>query len=135
MCLEGWKGRGCELPDCIDNCNDRGECDSSVDNPVCRNCDEGWMGVACEIPCNGTQVPMDSGICVCASQCQHGKSCQQVAFFFFLAFHQHFHTSSYYCEIPHLQVALGVSLSVSSTLLLCSLFFYVVFVKTCISSM
>lgn len=78
VCNEGWKGQGCESPDCIDNCNDRGHCDSSVAVPICRNCDEGWMGVACEIPCNGTQQPMDSGICVCDSQCQHGKSCQHV---------------------------------------------------------
>lgn len=78
VCNEGWKGQGCELPDCIDDCNNRGHCDSKVANPICRNCVEGWMGVACEIPCNGTQQPMDSGVCVCHSQCQHGKSCQQV---------------------------------------------------------
>ena len=33
------------------------------------------MGEDCGTPCNGRQVPMDSGICVCNSGCDHGESC------------------------------------------------------------
>ena len=75
VCNAGWKGAGCHLPDCPQECNLRGICNVNLTKPRCMECEKGYMGEACEIPCHGTQSPMDSGICVCDSYCQHGKSC------------------------------------------------------------
>ena len=33
------------------------------------------MGAACDVVCNGTQTPMDSGLCVCDDNCTHGDNC------------------------------------------------------------
>jgi hypothetical protein len=64
-CLEGWKGDGCEQPDCPDDCNFRGTCNTSLARPKCTGCDIGWMGKSCNEECNGIQDPMDSGIYDC----------------------------------------------------------------------
>lgn len=88
-CFDGWNGTRCDQPICQPvggpNCNGRGECkvvDFSVavtaQRPKCTNCIKGFMGDACEIPCNGTQTPMDSGICVCDDNCTHGDYCEHV---------------------------------------------------------
>lgn len=62
--------------------------------PACTNCEEGvvfrksialahfdpgWMGPGCTLPCvNGSQFPMDSGICVCDHfLCFDGPSCSR----------------------------------------------------------
>ena len=53
----------------------QGFCNKSSNPPTCTNCIAGWMGPACEDPCtNGTQVPMDSGNCVC-DPCFTGRGC------------------------------------------------------------
>ncbi|XP_033745589.1 uncharacterized protein LOC117331103 [Pecten maximus] len=75
-CNTGWIGTDCATPDCPSNCNNRGHCNTTYTVPVCTDCEKGWMGSACDIPCNGTQSPMDSGTCVCDSNCQHGTSCE-----------------------------------------------------------
>ena len=85
-CFNGWTGIGCHIPDCpgAPDCFNRGYCNSSVDPPVCQNCNKGWMGPACSDPCKyGEQTPMDSGNCTCwpgytgvgcDSECsEHGK--------------------------------------------------------------
>lgn len=84
FCEEGFQGVGCELPQCLNDCNGRGDCIPVEDGlPECRNCAFGWMGellashrglfdnsiamvflgADCSTPCvNGRQVPMDSGM-------------------------------------------------------------------------
>lgn len=74
--FSGWRSTGCEVPDCPSDCNYRGVCNTTGQRPECTNCQEGWMGEDCGTPCNGLQIPMDSGICVCHSGCDHGESCQ-----------------------------------------------------------
>ena len=67
-CDEGWTGIACEIPDCpgAPDCFDRGLCNATLDPPTCQNCSKGWMGPSCADPCKfGSQVPMDSGNCVC----------------------------------------------------------------------
>ena len=78
MCYQGWRGKGCETADCPQDCNNRGICDTQFEIPQCRNCNKGWMGVACEERCNGTQYPMNSGLCVCNDNCTHGLHCESV---------------------------------------------------------
>ena len=78
ICYEGWKGDGCEESDCLDNCNFRGYCNVSLARPRCTSCETGWMGESCSKVCNGNQVPMDSGNCVCGSKCASGDSCEVV---------------------------------------------------------
>lgn len=76
-CFPGWTGDGCELPDCPGepDCNDRGNCNSTLDPPKCLDCISGWMGPACADFCvNGTQVPHNSGHCECHS-CYNGLGC------------------------------------------------------------
>ena len=76
ICRDGWEGDGCEKPKCPDDCNNRGKCSTAAWTPFCSQCEKGWVGTACEIPCNGTQIPMDSGKCVCDDSCTHGKHCE-----------------------------------------------------------
>ena len=80
---------------CVD-CQGRGLCTDELDPPLCSSCGAGWMvstsllpsryarrliccrqGPGCTIPCvNGSQFPMDSGICRCnPSACFDGPSC------------------------------------------------------------
>ena len=75
ICDEGWRGDGCEIPDCDQDCNGHGVCNTSYPTPRCT-CTEGWMGPACEVRCFGRQMPMDSGICVCNDECTHGLQCE-----------------------------------------------------------
>ena len=54
QCKRGWTGEGCELGQCLDDCNHRGVCDShNYDIPQCVTCDVGWMGESCNVPCFG----------------------------------------------------------------------------------
>ncbi|KAK3101710.1 hypothetical protein FSP39_005732 [Pinctada imbricata] len=77
LCYQGWRDTGCQTPDCPSDCNNRGVCNTTLSRPACTDCDKGWMGDACDIPCHGTQIPMDSGVCVCDNGCDHGDSCEQ----------------------------------------------------------
>lgn len=36
------------------------------------------MGEDCGILCNGLQIFMDSGVCVCYSGCDYGEFCQNI---------------------------------------------------------
>jgi hypothetical protein len=69
-CNPGWKGLGCDVPDCPGepNCFDRGFCNNTLAKPVCQKCSKGWnenknewigwMGEGCEKSCNhGDQDP------------------------------------------------------------------------------
>ena len=43
-CDEGYQGRGCHEPKCLNDCNARGDCVPVADGlPECRNCAFGWM--------------------------------------------------------------------------------------------
>ncbi|XP_028918416.1 tenascin isoform X2 [Ornithorhynchus anatinus] len=64
ICELGWKGPNCSEPDCVGNCNNRGQCI----NGQCI-CDDGFMGEDCSQPacpndCND-QGKCISGVCVC----------------------------------------------------------------------
>ena len=78
MCSTGWEGVGCQIPKCPEDCNNRGTCATDMSVPYCTECVKDWMGSACEEPCNGTQTPMDSGICICDDNCTHGLVCEHV---------------------------------------------------------
>ena len=78
-CKPGWKGRGCEIPNCAGggNCSGHGVCDGlTYDPPVCISCDTTYFGRACERRCmNGTVVrKMDDEVCRCNS-CYSGVDC------------------------------------------------------------
>ncbi|PIK61110.1 hypothetical protein BSL78_01935 [Apostichopus japonicus] len=83
LCEAGWKGEGCELPDCPGepDCNNNGTCDGdTIPLPSCVDCIPGWMGESCELPCGkyGFQNPPNSGICHCTHPCWHGDGCQEM---------------------------------------------------------
>lgn len=78
ICYNGWKGPGCNIPDCpgTPDCNAVGQCDGTVDPPVCVNCTNGTMGIACDQPCvHGKEDTIRRGICLCDS-CFEGFSCE-----------------------------------------------------------
>ncbi|XP_035700318.1 teneurin-3-like [Branchiostoma floridae] len=69
VCLPGWTGQQCELPDCIPrDCNGRGVCTDGV----CL-CESGWRGEACQ---EGDCIPPDcngNGACTEGTcRCFHG---------------------------------------------------------------
>ena len=54
LCQQGWNGTRCDVAQCTDDCNNRGDCMSNAVVPYCDNCDDGWYGDACEVQCFGT---------------------------------------------------------------------------------
>ena len=76
-CFHGWKGPGCDIPDCpgVPDCNTLGTCYEGVDPPICVNCTNNTMGPACEFPCfHGQEYPPNSVICKC-DPCYSGLAC------------------------------------------------------------
>lgn len=74
-CADGWRGADCSVvrcPGAKENCNGRGECDSSVEPAECR-CQDNWTGPDCATPicpngCSGNGKCSDSTnppVCEC----------------------------------------------------------------------
>ena len=79
-CYNGWKGEGCNIPDCpgVPDCNRLGDCDGSVNPPVCVNCTNGTMGTACDQSCiHGNEDMARRGVCVC-DPCYQGFACDML---------------------------------------------------------
>ncbi|WAR26298.1 TENX-like protein [Mya arenaria] len=77
-CYPGWKSDNCSVPECPNDCFDRGECvyDIEVESGVCI-CNEDWIGPDCSVPCvNGTNS--GDGVCVCSRTCYTGLSCDGI---------------------------------------------------------
>ncbi|EGD73426.1 TK/RTKC protein kinase [Salpingoeca rosetta] len=57
-CTTGWKGPLCQAPDCPGepDCNNRGDCVTTANPPICINCMQGWTGLACDIPVTTTST-------------------------------------------------------------------------------
>jgi hypothetical protein len=96
-CKDGWKGKGCEIKTCSNNCHGRGTCNyADKFDPVC-DCKKGYLGVDCgfvscewdpiaNVPkpgCHENLVPAHgmcgkNGTCYCALN-YTGKFCENLA--------------------------------------------------------